>query len=78
MMDLDATLLGAHSEKRFVAPTYKKGFGSTPSCATSTGRTRRWRACSDRATPGPTPPLVFVLAGESRGRRTKRSDRACT
>jgi Transposase DDE domain group 1 len=30
VMDLDATLLGAHSEKRFAAPTYKKGFGFHP------------------------------------------------
>jgi hypothetical protein len=30
VLDLDATLVDAHSEKRFAAPTYKKGFGFSP------------------------------------------------
>lgn len=30
VVDLDATLIGAHSEKEGAAPTYKKGFGHHP------------------------------------------------
>ncbi len=33
IIDLDATLLDAHSEKQNAAPTYKKGFGFHPLCA---------------------------------------------
>lgn len=33
IVDLDATLVGAHSEKEHAAPTYKKGFGFAPMCA---------------------------------------------
>ncbi len=29
-MDLDATLIGAHSEKEGAAPTFKRGFGHHP------------------------------------------------
>lgn len=33
VVDLDATLVTAHSEKESAAPTYKKGFGFHPLCA---------------------------------------------
>ncbi|TCC24489.1 IS1380 family transposase [Kribbella sindirgiensis] len=33
IVDLDATLVGAHSDKERAAPTYKKGFGFAPMCA---------------------------------------------
>lgn len=33
VIDLDATLLDAHSEKEKAAPTFKKGFGHHPLCA---------------------------------------------
>ncbi len=33
IIDLDATLVRAHSEKEHAAPTYKKGFGHHPFCA---------------------------------------------
>ena len=33
MVDLDATLVTAHSEKENAAPTHKKGFGFSPMCA---------------------------------------------
>ena len=33
IVDLDATLVGAHSDKEHAAPTYKKGFGFAPMCA---------------------------------------------
>lgn len=33
IVDLDATLVGAYSDKQHAAPTYKKGFGFAPMCA---------------------------------------------
>ena len=33
IVDLDATLVGAHSEKEQAAPTYKRGFGFHPMLA---------------------------------------------
>ncbi len=33
IIDLDATLVSAHSEKEHAAPTYKRGFGHHPLCA---------------------------------------------
>jgi DDE family transposase len=33
IVDLDATLVGAYSDKQGAAPTYKKGFGFAPMCA---------------------------------------------
>lgn len=33
IVDLDATLVGAHSDKQAAAPTHKRGFGFHPSCA---------------------------------------------
>ena len=33
MIDLDATLVTAHSEKEHAAPTFKRGFGFHPLCA---------------------------------------------
>jgi hypothetical protein len=33
IVDLDATLVGAHSEKENAEPTYKRGFGFHPMCA---------------------------------------------
>lgn len=33
IVDLDATLVTAHSEKQNAGPTYKKGFGFSPMCA---------------------------------------------
>lgn len=33
VIDVDATLVTAHSEKEFAAPTFKKGFGHHPLCA---------------------------------------------
>lgn len=33
IIDLDATLVGAHSEKEHATPTYKRGFGFHPLCA---------------------------------------------
>ncbi len=33
VIDLDATLITAHSEKEQAAPTFKRGFGYHPLCA---------------------------------------------
>src|ERR671918_2826642 len=33
VIDIDATLVGAHSEKEGAAPTYKRGFGFHPLCS---------------------------------------------
>ena len=33
IIDLDATLVTAHSEKELAAPTFKRGFGFHPLCA---------------------------------------------
>ena len=60
IVDLDATLVGSHSEKEQAAPTYKRGFGFHPLWsfvdhgAAGTGD-NRCRCCCARATPVPTP-----------------------
>jgi hypothetical protein len=47
VIDLDATLVTAHSDKEQAAPTFKRGFGFHPPV-----RVRRPRARRDRRTPG--------------------------
>ena len=54
-LDFDATLLDAHSDKQHAAPTYKKGYGFSPSAHGWTTPPRPWQASCARATPGPTP-----------------------
>ncbi|EUA06120.1 transposase of ISAar10, IS1380 family [Mycobacterium kansasii 732] len=69
IIDLDATLVTAHSEKEKAAPTFKRGFGFHPLCAFvdhgSAGTGSRWRSCCGPAMPALTPPPT-----------TKRSSRA--
>ncbi len=56
VIDLDGTLITAHSEKQGAAPTFKKGYGFHPLGAWCANTARvRWRCCCGRATPGPTP-----------------------
>src|SRR5918997_5237647 len=59
VIDIDATLVTAHSDKESAAATYKRGFGFHPLCAFADhgnqGTGERWRCCCARATPGPTP-----------------------
>jgi hypothetical protein len=59
VIDVDATLGGAHSEKESAAPTFKRGFGSTRCGRFSTTDPRapgsRWPSCCARGTPGRTP-----------------------
>jgi hypothetical protein len=60
VIDVDATLITAHSEKEQAAPTFKRGFGSTRCGRSSTTAPRapvsRWRSCCVEGTPGRTPP----------------------
>ena len=55
VLDMDATLITAHSEKEGAAPTFKKGFGFHPLGRGWPIPASRWRCCCGRATPGPTP-----------------------
>jgi Transposase DDE domain group 1 len=59
VIDVDATLVTAHSEKESAAPTFKRGFGFHPLWAFcdhgAEGTGGRWRSDCGRATPGPTP-----------------------
>lgn len=59
VIDVDATLVTAHSEKEHAAPTFKRGFGFHPLEAFvdhgQAGTGNRWPGCSVRATPARTP-----------------------
>src|SRR5256884_1129813 len=55
-LDFDATLLDAHSDKQYAAPTYKKGYGFFPSAHGWTTPPKPWRGSCAPAMPGPTPP----------------------
>src|SRR4051794_25261418 len=59
VIDVDATLVGAHSEKEFAAPTFKRGFGFHP----------LWAIC-DHGAAGTGEPLVFRAAAAQRGSNT--------
>ena len=62
VVDLDATLVDAHSEKQGAAGTYKHTFGSIrcwPTWTAPMGPVSRWPACCDPATPPPTPPPTW-------------------
>jgi len=60
IIDLDATLVTAHSEKENAAPTFKRGFGFHPLCAFvdhgPSGPVSRSRCCCGPGTRGRTPP----------------------
>ena len=62
IVDLDATLITAHSDKEHAAATFKKGFGFHPLLSFvdhgQEAPVNRWRSCSARATPAPTPPPI--------------------
>jgi hypothetical protein len=59
VIDVDATLVGAHSEKEFAAPTFKRGFGFHP----------LWAFC-DHGAEGTGEPLAFVLRPGNAGSNT--------
>jgi len=50
VIDMDATLIGAHSDKEGAAPTYKRGFGFHPLGA--------W--CANSPHRFPRPPVVGI------------------
>jgi hypothetical protein len=62
ILDVDASLLTAHSEKEDAAPTYKRTFGVHPLLVfldrpdVSSGEALAWLGSCAQATPGPTPP----------------------
>jgi len=62
VVDLDATLIGAHSEKEHATPNYKRGFGSTRCLPSSTtapvAPVNRWPGCCARAGRMPTTPAT--------------------
>jgi hypothetical protein len=55
VIDLDATLITAHSDKEGAAPTFEKGYGFHPLGPGWPIRPSRWRCCCGRATPDRTP-----------------------
>jgi hypothetical protein len=59
VIDVDATLVTAHSEKESAAPTFKRGFGFHP----------LWAFC-DHGAPGTGEPLAFVLRPGNAGSNT--------
>ena len=60
LVDIDATVVIAHSEKEQAAPTWKKTFGFHPLAVFADhgpgGPGKRWLSCCGQATPGRTPP----------------------
>ena len=58
VIDIDGTLIGAHSDKEGAAPAYKRTFGSIPCARTWTPPARPWPGCYARATPGPARRLI--------------------
>ena len=60
VLDLDATLITAHSDKEWAAPTWKKSSGCTRCYRTPITASpvpgSRWSGCCAPATPAPTPP----------------------
>jgi len=71
-IDLDATIVIAHSEKEQAAPTWKKTFGFHPMTAWADhgpqGAGSRWRSCCGPATSAPTPPPTTSRRPASRWR----------
>lgn len=59
VVDLDATLLTAHSEKQNAAPTFKRGFGFHPLCS-----------FADHGQDGTGEPLTFLLRPGNAGSNT--------
>jgi hypothetical protein len=57
-IDVDATLITAHSEKERAAGNYKHGYGFHPLARGRTRRARRSRCSCVRGTPGRTPPPI--------------------
>ena len=62
VIDLDATLVDAHSDKEGAQPTFKRGFGFSPLLAFAdhgwAAPGSAWRRCCGRARPTPTTPVT--------------------
>jgi hypothetical protein len=56
VIDLDASIVIAHSEKESAAPTFKGTFGYHPMLAFCDNSGEFLAGCCAAATPGPTPP----------------------
>jgi hypothetical protein len=74
VIDLDATLVTAHSEKQGAAPTFKKGSGFHPLGAGWPTPPRAWRCCCGRVTQDRT--LSPIISASWR-RRSARSLPVC-
>jgi len=59
VIDLDATLVTAHSDKDDAKGNFKGGFGHHRLGARLATPMRPWRCCSGQATPAATPPLII-------------------
>ena len=71
IIDIDATLITAHSEKDGAAGTFKGGFGFHPLLAYLDETRRRWPACCARATPAPTPPPITSRSSSWRSKSSR-------
>ncbi len=72
VLDVDATLVTAHSDKEQAAATFKGGFGYHPLAVWCDNTTECWRSRCGRATPGPTPPLTTSTSSAGRSPRSRR------
>jgi hypothetical protein len=70
-VDLDATIVIAHSEKEEATPTWKKTVGFHPMTAFAimapAGTGSRWPSCPGRRAPGPTRPRPYRGGGAGAG-----------
>jgi hypothetical protein len=69
VVDVDGTLLDAHSDKQGAEGTYKGGFGFYPLLAfldRAMAPARRWQGSYGPATPAPTPPATTSRWSTSR------------
>ncbi|MBA2640651.1 MAG: transposase [Nocardioidaceae bacterium] len=70
-MDLDATLVGAHSEKDGAAPTWKRGFGFHPLLAYLDATGEALAGCCGRATPDRAPRPITSSCSATRSPRSR-------
>ncbi len=66
VIDIDATLVNAHSDKEGAAPNYKHGFGFAPWSPSSTPRARPWPPSCARATRRPDRPKITCVCSTPR------------
>jgi len=71
VIDLDATLVGAHSEKEGAAPTWKRGFGFHPLLAYLDATGEALAGCCGRATPDRAPRPITSSCSATRSPRSR-------